>query len=240
MTADTPAPRATTVPLFATGALLESMSPTLTGIMGQPFINVTQSIGAIVLKEIDLSGISKLIAGMTQTPSFSKMIAEQYASVGAIGQALASIHKVQFESMYQNVDLQKAMTAFSGSFTQSVSSQNVNALLSQATSLQSILEDKPDVDEFAKEFFEEQPELAQSIEQMPFLIALSSTDRKLIIWFFTVVVAIYVTVGIIDITLDNPALGLTLGALGLSGPGVGKQAAKATKKLLDRIPPTED
>ncbi|BAS17613.1 hypothetical protein AHiyo8_59160 [Arthrobacter sp. Hiyo8] len=231
MTADAPIARTNTVPFLAAGALFESMSPSLTGIMGKPFINVTQNIGSIVLKEIDVSGISKLIAGMTQTPSFSKMIAEQYASVGAIGQALANMHKIQFEPMYQSADLQKAMAAFYRSFTHSVSTPNVGALLNHATSLQGILVDRPDVNEFAAEFFEEQPELAESIEQLPFLITLSSADRKLMVWFFTVVVAIYVTMGLSAIGSASPDLHSILGDLGVSGMGAGAIAGPRRRRF---------
>lgn len=231
---DTPIPRTNTVSLLAAASAFESMSPSLTGLMGQQFTNTTQNLGSLVLKQIDLTGISKMVADMAPAFSISKMMAEQYSSIGLIGQALAQMHKVQFDAVYQNLELQKAMASFTRSFTHSVSSPNVSALLSQAASLQGILDDKPDVNEFAAEFFEEQPELAESIEQLPFLVTLSSKDRKLIVWFFSVVVAIYVTMGLSALNSSSPDIHSILSDFGISGMGVGTVAGAVTKVALDK------
>lgn len=242
MTADTPAPRANTVSLLAAASAFESMRPSLVSLLGPQFTNVTAGLGSLVLKQIDMSGISKMLADIAPSTRISKMIAEQYApNVNGIGLALAQMHRVQLEAVVQNVDLKKAIESFNRSFMQSVSTPSVSALLSQATALQDILEDQPDVEQFAAEFLEEQPALAASIEELPFLVTLSSMDRKLIVWFITVVVSIYVTMGLVTIGTDNPELHALLGDLGVgSGIAAGAVVGKGTKKLLDKLPAAEN
>lgn len=218
------------------------MQPSLTTLMGRQFTDTTANLGSLVLKQMNLSGISKMFSDMASTVSISKMIAEYYASnVGSIGQALAAMHRSQSDAMFQSVDIQKAMANFSRAFTQSVETANVSSLLRQASSLQGAFDDHPDIEHFAAVFLEEQPELAASIEQLPFLITLSTMDRKLIVWFIAIVVSIYVTMGLVTIGTDNPELHSLLGDLGIgSGMAAGAVAGRGTKKLLDRLPEAEN
>lgn len=227
--------------MLAASAKFESMRPSLMSLLGPQFTDMTSGIGSLVLKQFNGLATSKLIGDMGSTLSISKMISDQYASsFGSLGKALAEMRRVQFDGMFQTAELQNAMLGFSRALTDTTGTRNVSSLLSQAASLQGILEDKPDIEQFATEFFEDQPELAESIEELPFLINLSSTERKLIVWFIGVVVSIYVTLGLLTLNRENPDLHSVLGDLGIAGPAAGIAAGKGTKKLLDMLPASNE
>lgn len=240
MTADAPTPDSNAVSLLAASLKFESMAPSLTTLMGSHFTDVTSSLGSLVLKQFDTSHVSMIATEMASSLSVSKLVADHYAAnVGSIGQALAQLYRTEFNMMSQSVDLKKMMEAVSRSFEQSAGLPSVISLLSQAASLQGILEDQPDVERFSADFLEEQPELAEAIEELPVLVNLSSAERKLIVWFVGVVVSIYVTLGLVTINGENPDLHSILGDLGIAGPAAGIAVGKGTKKLLDKLPPVE-
>ncbi|WP_168223525.1 hypothetical protein [Pseudarthrobacter sp. NIBRBAC000502772] len=48
--------------------------------------------------------------------------------------------------------------------------------------------------------------------------------------------AIYVTMGVVTISLDSEEFGQLLSGLGIAGPAAGVAAGKMTGKLLDKLP----
>lgn len=219
MTAATPASGATPLSDRLAAMAFDSMSPSLTALIGERITNSTSNLGSLVLKQFEAHGFASLANETPMMANISKMISDHYESrVGSVGQALAEMHRTQFENMFQKAEFQNAMLGFSRAFAESVGSADVGSLLAQAASLQGIVkEEQPDVDEFAAEFMEDQPVLRESIKKMPLLTNLSSSDRQLVVWFFGVVMALYVTWGIMIASVDSPELAIVLSALGVSG-----------------------
>ncbi|MFF1880067.1 hypothetical protein ACFVVC_01195 [Pseudarthrobacter sp. NPDC058196] len=237
MTADTPTSRVNTLSDRFASLAYDSMQPSLTALLGQQFTNSTSNIGSLVLQQFNTPRFASLVGDIAPTSNISKMISDHFESrVGSLGKALAELHRTQFEDMFQRAEFQSAMLGFSQAFTESVSSTSVSSLLSQAASLQGFIEDRPDVDNFAAEFLDDQPVLTESIERLPFLSGLTISDQQLLVWFIGVVVAIYMTWGILIVSADSPELAMVLSALGVSGPQAGKAAAATAKKLLDKLP----
>lgn len=88
------------------------------------------------------------------------------------------------------------------------------------------------LDDLDEDFFAQQPELAQSIEQLPQFSALSAADRLLVVRFIKVIVTLAVTLGLLEISTEQPAAGLILACLGLGGMPVGNFAGNVVNKVL--------
>ncbi|WP_160665126.1 hypothetical protein [Pseudarthrobacter sp. ATCC 49987] len=220
-------------------ALLDAWSPSTNSLIGPMFADSTKGIGSMIAQSFDTSGISKLIAGMVQSPSISKQLVDSYASFGQLAQpGLSQIYPaLQMAGFFSGgTELQKSVAAVSGFLAQSIDTRSfAQSLLSQATSLRSELVDQ-DFDDITADFLEQQPEVAAAIQDQPFLIDLSPAERKLIVWFIGTIVAIYVTMGVVNISLDSEEFGQLLSGLGIAGPASGVAAGKVTSKLLDKLP----
>jgi hypothetical protein len=219
-------------------AFFDSWAPSTNALIGPMFAESTKGISFMIAQSFGASGISKLIAGMVQSPSTSKQLVDSYASFGQLTQpALTQIYPaLQMAGFFSGgTELQKSVAAVSGFVAQSIDTRSfAQTLLSQATSLRSELVDK-DVDDITADFLEQQPEVVAAIEHQPFLIDLSPAERKLIVWFIGTIVAIYVTMGVVNITLDSQEFGALISGLGIAVPVAGV-AAGVTGKLLDKLP----
>ncbi|UKA60410.1 hypothetical protein [Arthrobacter sp. FW306-2-2C-D06B] len=131
-----------------------------------------------------------------------------------------------------------AFASMTSSVVQSIDTSFVETLLSQASKLRDELESDEFVD-ITADLCEQQPEVAGSVEQLPYLITLSAAERKLVVWFIGTIVAIYVTMGVVNISLDSTEFGALLSGLGISGPTAGIAAGKVMGKLVDKLPQDE-
>jgi hypothetical protein len=134
---------------------------------------------------------------------------------------------------------ENALAALGASVASSIDTGYVQDLIGLADVFRSEIE-ALDIDERAAELFTAHPGLAESIEQQSFLINLSPAERKLIVWFIGTIVAIYVTMGVANISLDSEELGALLSGLGIAGPPAGVVAGKVTGKLLDKLPQADE
>lgn len=133
---------------------------------------------------------------------------------------------------------ENALASLGASVASSIEVSNVQDLIDQAPAFRAEM-DAFDIDDRSAELFTAHPGLAASIAQQSFLINLSPADRKLIVWFIGTVVAAYVTMGVVNVSLDREEFGQLLSGLGIAGPAAGIAAGKVTGKLLDKWPQSD-
>lgn len=138
-------------------------------------------------------------------------------------------------------EIQASMSAMASSLTAAIDTARIQDILASASALRKGFADQ-DLDELTDEFFENNPDFAESIEKSPALYALSKADRRLIVWLVGIIVTLYVATTLLNIGTDNPGLKAFVDAFGLDfGGGVpaGITAAAATNKALSKLPQEE-
>lgn len=135
--------------------------------------------------------------------------------------------------------LRTASTSVTESILATIKPISILDILDQAESFRAEIDDE-ELEDLTEEFFQQQPELATAIAELPVLITLSRTERLAIIWFVRISVTLYVAGYLVNLSTENPALFTILAVFGLgTGTDPGKLAGKATEKLLDFIPSDE-
>ncbi|MFJ6416501.1 hypothetical protein [Paeniglutamicibacter sp. NPDC091659] len=124
--------------------------------------------------------------------------------------------------------------------TESIDGPFIDQLLANQEALQQEIE-ALEVEQFAVSFFEDQPVIAASIEQLQLPDRLSPLDRAAIILFVKIYVALLVAQVMLNISVENPALFTILGIAGLgSAPAASEKVGKIAEKALNKIAPPED
>lgn len=222
-------------------AYFDALAPSVGSLVGPTFAASTMNIGSIIAQSIDTRSIRSLIAASSPSSIIARQLAQSYESFGKqFAPSIAQMYPVLQMAglMGSDVELQKTISLLTSSVAQSIDTSFARNLLSQASTLRDELE-SDDFDDITADFFDQQPEVAASIEQLPFLVTLSTAERRLIVWFIGTIVAIYVTMGVVNISLDSEEFDALLGGLGIAGPASGVVAGKVTGKLLDKLPQAE-
>lgn len=113
-------------------------------------------------------------------------------------------------------------------------------LLAQADELEEEVE-AAHVEQSVQEFFESQPELAESIENLPLVQAtLSQEDRDKIVAFIRVLIFISTFCLILGVTPINPWMAAILSAVGLGAKDAWEKSEAPVRRLVDRIGDDQD
>lgn len=88
------------------------------------------------------------------------------------------------------------------------------------------------LDDATDNFFEQQPALSHSIEQLPQFKEFSPADRLILIGFIKVIVTLSVTLGLLELSVDQPAAAIILACLGVSGIPAGNLVGGVINKAL--------
>lgn len=140
------------------------------------------------------------------------------------------------KGLFANDHLHSSLAALTKSVVTSIDTAHLSDILASASTLRDDLADE-DLEEATEEFFENHPELAESIEELPALYALSKADRLLVIWFVRIYVTMTFTCIMLNISVEYPELDALIDALGISGGlAAGKKAGELTAKTLDKLP----
>lgn len=132
-------------------------------------------------------------------------------------------------------EFQKTIASMASSMTAAIDTSQIQDLLASASALRHELADE-DIDELTDEFFWSHPNLAESIEEIPALRALSKSERNLVIWYVRICVAMTFTCILLNINMENPQLDAVLGAVGISGGWqAGKSAGGHAGRALDKL-----
>lgn len=220
-------------------AYFDALAPSVSSLVGPMFASSSLNIGSIIAQSIDTSGISKLISGMVESTAISQHLADTYASLTQhLYPSLSDLYpSLEMAGVLggSNVELQETISSLTSSVAQSIDTSFARSLLSQASALRDEL-DRQAFDEDIWAFHEAPLEDPEPIEGLIFPVALSPAERQLVVWFIGTIVAIYVTMGVANISLDSEELGALLSGLGIAGPSAGVVAGKVTGKLLDKLP----
>lgn len=142
--------------------------------------------------------------------------------------------------LFGNDQLRLPLAALTKSVVTSIDTSYLSDILATAATFSEELAEQ-DVDELTDEFFENHPELAESIEELPALYTLSAADRLQVIWFVRICVLMSVTCVMLNISVEHPELDSIIDALGISGGlAAGKKAGDLTGKALDKLPQAKD
>ena len=110
-----------------------------------------------------------------------------------------------------------------------------NNLLAQATELEDEVE-AAHVEQTVQEFFENQPELANSIENLPIVQAtLNQEDRDKIVTFIRVLIFISAFCLILGVAAINPCVSAILSAAGLGAMNAYEKSDVPVRRLVDKI-----
>ena len=93
----------------------------------------------------------------------------------------------------------------------------------------------------AQEFFENQPTLAETIDDLPIVRAtLNPADREKVVAFIRVIVFISVFCLILGVGVINPWVATILGAIGFSAKDAYKDSEVHVRRLVDKMADDED
>lgn len=135
--------------------------------------------------------------------------------------------------------LRTASTGVTESILATIKPLSISDILDQAEAFRSEIDDE-ELAILTDEFFQQQPELATAISELPILVTISRAERLAIIWFVRIAVTLYVAGYLFNLSSENPTLFTILAVLGVgTGTDPGKLAGKATEKLLNVIPSAE-
>jgi hypothetical protein len=218
---------------------MSSLMPDYSKLMEPLALQLSKSVASFVAATYpnQMTGIQKMIVDASGVNNISKMFMDS--------------HDKMLRGMFPPMNviaglgltdpLQSSIGALTKSLATSIDTSYVNSILANAATFRDRLAEE-DYEELAGEFFENQPDLAQSIAESPALHALSTSDRRLIVWFVGIIVTLYVGNALLHIGTDFPEVKAMIDAFGLdAGGGVpaGLAAAKATDMALERLPQEE-
>jgi hypothetical protein len=221
--------------MFDIGALM----PDYSKLMEPLALQLSKSVASFVAATYpcQMTGIQKMIMDASGVNSVSKMFVDSHDKV--LRGMFPSINVINGLGLADQ--MQSSIGALTKSLTTSVDTSYVNSILANAATFRDRLAEE-DYEELAVEFFENQPDLAQSIAEAPALHALSHSDRRLIVGFVGIIVTLYVGNALLHIGTDYPEVKAMIDAFGLdAGGGVpaGLAAAAATDKALEKLPQQE-
>lgn len=226
-------------PLMAKiGPDFSKMFPDFNKMLGPLYEDATKNVAATIaesFKPMLNPGLEKIFAQAANTSIMARQVTAAHTDL--MKQLYPSLNVAKIMGI--DSELQKSIQAMASAVTGSIDASFANTLLEKSYSLRDELAEQ-DADTLADEFFEAQPELAESIEQLPFLFNFTSSERHQIVWFVRITVALYVTCLILNVSLESPEMAAAIGALGVSGPAAGAVAGKATRKILDKLPLDSD
>lgn len=203
-----------------------------------------------------LADISKTLASAIemaypsdQLAGIQKMVIEA-SGVNNVAKMFLDSHTNMMRGLYPSINIaaglalqeqfQSPIAALTKSLAASIDTSYINGVLADAIKFRAGLAEQ-DLDDLTDDFFENHPELAESIEELPALYALSKADRTVAVWFVRFAVMMAVTCVILNINTEYPELEKIIGALGLSGGWeAGKKAGEFTGKALDNLPQAEE
>lgn len=182
---------------------------------------------------------------MEQMAGIQKMIIEA-SGVHNIAKVFMDSHTEMMRGLYPsfnvisslglNEQLQSLIAELTKSLAAAIDTSYLNSILASAGTFRDELADQ-DLEELTDDFFENHPDLAESIEEIPALYTLSKADRTLVIWFVRLCVTMSFTCIMLNLSVENQELDAIIDALGISGGwAAGKKAGELTGKALERLP----
>ncbi len=196
-------------------------------------------VAALSIPTADLDRMQKLGAQASGLGSVARQISDNHAAISKMfDMSLATPKVLGFDDQFQ-----KSIAAMTSSLTMTIDTSRLQDVLATASAFKEEFAEQ-DIDELADEFFDNHPELADSIagsiEESGMLYALNKTDRALIIWFVRFCVTMTVACIMLNIDAELPELQRIIDALGLGGGwAAGKKAAELTGKALNKLPQEE-
>ncbi|WP_394525614.1 hypothetical protein [Paenarthrobacter nicotinovorans] len=183
----------------------------------------------------NLDPMQKLAAQTTGIERFARQLSDNQAAITKMLDPSLSAFKV----MSYDGRFQTSLAAMSSSFATSIDTSRIQDILASASTLMEGLTDE-DLEEI-DDFFESQPDLAETVEELPVLYTLSKTDRALFILFVRVCVTMAVACIMLNIEAELPEVQRLIDAfVGIGGWAVGKKAGEITGKVLDKLPQAEE
>ncbi|MET3351382.1 UNVERIFIED_ORG: hypothetical protein ABID57_003089 [Arthrobacter sp. UYEF1] len=194
------------------------------------------SVAAFNFPTQHLEGIQKMVAQASGLDSVAKQFSDNQAAISKMLATSFTMPKmVGFDDQFQ-----KSIAAMTSSLVATIDTSRLQDILATASTFRDELADEVDLDELNEDFFDSHPDLAESIEESPALLTLSTMERRLIVLYVRFVVVMTVTCFILNITEQFPEIDRLWTGLGLSGGwGAGKTAADLTRKALDKLPQEE-
>jgi hypothetical protein len=215
---------------------IKAMMPDYNKVMS-PFVNdiaKTLATSAAVAYPTDqLAGIQKMIVEASGVNNVAKMFMDShnemmrglYPSPNFIG------------NLGLNEQFQSPIATLTKSLASSMDTSYLNSILATAATYRDQLGEQ-ELDELADEFFENHPDLSESLQESPALYALSRTDRRVVVWFVGIIVTLYVGSALLTVGTEYPELKALVDAFGLDAGGglpAGLAAAKATDMALEKL-----
>ncbi len=183
-----------------------------------------------------LVGIQKMIIDASGVSNVAKMFLDSHTEM--MRGLYPTLNMVAGLGLQERFPLPVA--ALTKSLAASIDTSYINGVLADAIRFHAELAEQH-LDDLTDDFFENHPDLAESIEELPALYVLSKTDRRVAIWFVRFTVMMAVTCFILNINTEYPDLEKIVAALGLSGGWeAGKKAGEFTGKALDNLPQAEE
>ncbi|NHW45948.1 hypothetical protein HAV21_03425 [Paenarthrobacter sp. MSM-2-10-13] len=260
MTSNNPLSETNSVLNSATSAGLASVWATMDAspLLAKPFMFDVSSLMPDYNKMMSpmLADISKTVASAmdmaypsAQLAGIQKMIIDA-SGVNNVAKMFLDSHTQMMRGLYPSLNImaglglqeqfQLPVAALAKSLAASIDTSYINGVLADAIKFRAEVAEQ-DLDDLTDDFFENHPDLAESIEELPALYALSKADRTVVVWFVRFAVMMAVTCVILNINTEYPDLEKIVAALGLSGGWeAGKKAGEVTGKALDKLPQAEE
>lgn len=193
------------------------------------------SVAAAAFPTHVLESMRVLAARTAELGQINNTFIENYAEMmKPLTQAINSLNIAPY------AELQKSVALMSSTLAASIDTARMQDITARTAALREQFVDQ-DLDELTDQFFDEHPDLAESIEEAPGLLAFSKMERHLIVAYVRLVVVITITCFILNITEEYPEIDKILAGLGIGGGlQAGKKAAEYTRKVLDKLPNPAD
>lgn len=228
-------------PLLAKPFMLDmsSLMPDYNKMMWPLLADISKTVASAIemaYPSAQLASIQKMIIDASGVNNVAKMFLDSHTEI--MRGLYPSLNMVAGLGLQEQFQLPVA--ALTQSLAASIDTSYINGVLADAIRFHAELAEQH-LDDLTDDFFENHPALAESIEELPALYALSKADRKVVIWFVRFAVMMAVTCVILNINTEYPDLEKIVAALGLSGGWeAGKKAGEFTGKALDNLPRAEE
>lgn len=217
------------------GAMMPDYNKMMSPLLGEISRSLKSAI-EMAYPSDQLAGIQKMIIEASGITNVAKMVIDSQTQ--EMRGLYPSLNFLASSGLLQE-QFQVPMTALTKSLAASVDTSYIHSVLADAIKFRAELAEQ-DLDDLTDDFFDNHPDLAESIEELPALYALSKTDRTAAIWFVRLAVMMAVTCVVLNINTDYPELEKIIAALGIGGGWeAGKKAGQATEKTLDKLPQKE-
>jgi hypothetical protein len=218
---------------------MSSLVPDYNKMMSPMLEDISKTVASAIemaYPSAQLAGIQKMVIDASGVNSVAKMFLDSHMQM--MRGLYPSLNMVAGLGLQEQFQLPVA--ALTKSLAASIDISDINGVLADAIKCRAGLAEQ-DLDDLTDDFFENHPDLAESIEELPALYALSKADRTVVIWFVRFAVMMAVTCVILNLNTEYPDLEKIIAALGLSGGWeAGKKAGEFTGKALDNLPQAEE